>query len=804
MNHQTPHFFKGNILIVDDISTNLQLLAQILSEQGYKTRTAPNGQLALRSIDLTPPDLILLDIMMPAMDGYQVCQALKSSPKTKDIPVIFISALNEVFDKVKAFEVGGVDYITKPFHDQEVLARVSNQLIQRRLFQKIKQQNENLESEIQDRKVAQEEANFLLHTTFAMAETKDFEESISLMLRLCCDFINWDLAEAWIPSADGSYLNCSPNSYAKRPDLLDYINQSLLIKFAGNVGLPGRIWSSKKPEWLEDISIAPDEIFVRNQIAEQAGLKSCFGVPILVENRVIAILTFFNTTAILCQVRIMELMKALATQLGSILQKKLAEERLKQQFQKEQLLNQLTQSIRCSLNLNTIFATAVREIALSLGVDRVAIVKYVQERKLWINISEYYDSSVLETSLGLETSEDNNEISERLKHSEIVKIDDVNTCSEEIKQRLTQLSLGAWLFVPLKVDSQVWGSICVVKENRAYYWQAFEVELLCAVASSVAIAIKQAQIYEEIQSYAQQLEETLTELKNTQSQLVQKAKMASLGQLVAGVAHEINNPVNFIYGNITVAMDYARDLLALVTLYRQNYPQPGPEIVKVLDGIDPDFIADDYPKLLKSMKEGASRISKIVLSLRNFSRLDEKEYKLVDIHEGIDNTLLILQHLINGSNNGKEIEIIKDYSPLPKFTCYASQLNQVFMNLIANAIDALQTKPSLRRITISTKMDSCQSNSPISYGGIVIRITDNGHGMSEEVRSKIFDPFFTTKPVGSGIGLGLSICHNIVVEKHRGQISCISAPGEGTEFIVQIPINVRTSDSNCVSAMTKV
>lgn len=803
MNHQTPHSFKGNILIVDDISTNLQLLAQILSEQGYKTRTAPNGQLALRSIDLTPPDLILLDIMMPAMDGYQVCQALKASPKTKDIPVIFISALNEVFDKVKAFEVGGVDYITKPFHDQEVLVRVSNQLIQRRLFQKIQQQNQILESEILDRKLAQEETNFLLQTTFALAETKDLEESISVMLRLCCDFLNWDLAEAWIPTHDGSFLNYSQNYYAKKTNLLDYINQSLPIKFFPNVGMPGRIWSSKQPEWQEDISLAGNEVFLRNQIAYEAGLKACFGVPILVKDRVIAILIFFNTTSILCQVRIVELMKALATQLGTILQRKLAEERLKQQFQKEQLLNQLTQSIRSSLNLNTIFATAVREIALSLGVDRVAIIKYFPEKKVWRNISEYYDSTQLETTLGVETSEENNEISDRLKQSEIVKIDDVNTCSDEIKQRLSQLSLGAWLFVPFKVDSQVWGTICVVKENRAYYWQAFEVELLCAVADSVAIAIKQAQIYEEVQSYAQQLEETLTELKNTQSQLVQKAKMASLGKLVAGVAHEINNPVNFIYGNITVARDYARDLVDLVTVYRKNYPQPAAEIQKILDRIDPDFIADDYPKLLKSMKEGASRISKIVLSLRNFSRLDEKEYKLVDIHEGIDNTLLILQHLINGSKNGKEIEIIKDYSPLPKFTCYASQLNQVFMNLIANAIDALETKSSRRRITISTKMDSLESNLPISHG-IVVRIADNGHGMNEEVRSKIFDPFFTTKPVGSGIGLGLSICHNIVVEKHRGQISCISTPGEGTEFIVQIPIDVSTSDSNCVSAMSKV
>jgi len=804
MNHQPYHSVKGNILIVDDISTNLQLLAQILSEQGYKTRTAPNGQLALRSIDLTPPDLILLDIMMPTMDGYQVCQALKASPKTKDIPVIFISALNEVFDKVKAFEVGGVDYITKPFHEQEVLARVSNQLIQRRLFQQIQEQNKSLESEIIERRNAQEETQFLLTTTFALAESKDFEESISIILRCCCEFINWDLAEAWLPSVDEKKLRYSRSFYTtNEPCLLAYKHQSSQITFGPNMGLPGRIWSFKKSEWLEDISLEPDQVLLRNEIAAEAGLKAAFGVPILVDERVVAILIFFNKTPLPSQPRLMELINALATQLGSVLQRQLTEEKFKQQFQKEQLLNQLTQSIRSSLKLNTIFSTATREIAISLGVDRVAIAQYLPEKQLWINISEYYDFTQLETILGLEISDKNNEISDRLKRLEIVKIDDTNTCPNEIKQRLNQLSPGAWLFVPLKVDSQVWGSICVVKENRSYYWQVFEVELLCAVADSVAIAIKQAQIYQEIQSYAQQLEETLTELKNTQAQLVQRAKIASLGQLVAGVAHEINNPVNFIYGNITVAMDYARDLLDLVALYQNNYPQPVAEVRQKLEHIDADFIADDYPKLLKSMKDGASRISQIVLSLRNFSRLDEKEYKSVDIHEGIDNTLLILQHRLNGSNNGNEIEVIKDYSLLPKINCYASQLNQVFMNVIANAIDALETQSSPRQITISTKMDIGESSSPLS-STIMILIADNGCGMSEEVRYKMFDPFFTTKPVGSGIGLGLAICHTIVVEKHRGQIGCTSAPGQGTEFIMQIPICLTTSGSSGASGMSKV
>ena len=440
MNYEPTPVLKGNILIVDDIPANLQLLAQILSQHGYKTRTAPDGKLALRSIELTPPDLILLDIMMPGMDGYKVCQALKASPTTKDIPVIFISALNEVFDKVKAFEVGGRDYITKPFHEQEVLARVSNQLVQRQLFQ-------------------------------------------------------------------------------------------------------------------------------------------------------------------------------------------------------------------------------------------------------------------------------------------------------------------------------------------------------------------------QTQSYAQQLEQTLTELKKTQAQLIQKEKMASLGQFVAGIAHEINNPVNFIYGNIALAADYARDLLHLVELYRHYYPHPVAEIIGELDEIQPEFIAEDYPKLLNSMTEGASRISEIVMSLRNFSRLGEQKYKPVDIHEGIDNTLVILEHRLKGSNKQDEIEVIKHYSQLPKVTCYASELNQVFMNLLSNAIDALETQPSPRTITISTSLSSESApalhnqDSKVAtqnYKSVVINIADNGCGMSEDVRHQIFDPFFTTKPVGRGTGLGLAISHDIVVEKHRGQISCISAPGRGTELILHIPISVKS------------
>lgn len=786
MNYRPSPSLQGNILIVDDVPTNLQLLAQMLSEKGYKTRTAPDGKLALRSIELTPPDLILLDIMMPGMDGYKVCQALKSSAKTKDIPVIFISALNEVFDKVKAFEVGGVDYITKPFHEAEVIARVSNQIVGRQLFQQIQQQNIRLESEIVDRQQAQEETDFLLATTLALAQSDDFEESIAVILRSCCEFIYWDLGEAWIPNADETFLMCSRAFYAKDPSLLEYINQSLPLTFTRNIGLPGRIWSSQQSEWIEDIFLEPYQVFMRQEIAAAVGLKTGFGVPILIENRVVAILTFFNKTAICSQPRLMELINSIATQLGSFIQRKQAEARLKQQLQKEQLLNQLTQSIRSSLNLNTIFTTAAREIATSLGVDYVSILEYLPEKQLWLNISEYRQIHDLQTALGREILDRNNQIADRLLRYEIVQIDEMNTCCDS-NECFAQICPGAWLLVPLKVDSRVWGTLCAVKENSSYRWQVFEVELLRAVADSVAIAIKQAELYHESQSYAQQLAAALSELKSTQAQLVQNANMASLGQLIAGIAHEINNPTNFIYGNVTSATEYARELLNLTQLYQHHYPEPVAEIVHQLEVLDINFIAEDYPKLMNSIKQGSSRIKQIVLSLRNFSRLGEKEYKTVDIHEGIDNSLVILQHRLRKTQNGDGIEIIKNYSQLPKISCYASQLNQVFVNLIANAIDALENQPSPRRIAITTKEGVFESRShPIP--SVVIQIADNGCGMSDAVRDRIFDPFFSTKPVGSGTGLGLAIGHNIIVQKHGGQISCISTPGKGTEFIVQIPV----------------
>ncbi|MCJ8279807.1 MAG: ATP-binding protein [Rivularia sp. ALOHA_DT_140] len=289
----------------------------------------------------------------------------------------------------------------------------------------------------------------------------------------------------------------------------------------------------------------------------------------------------------------------------------------------------------------------------------------------------------------------------------------------------------------------------------------------------------------ELRQKAKDLEDILGELRSTQSKLIQSEKMSALGQMVAGVAHEINNPVSFIYGNIMPANLYAEDLIRIIELYQKNYPNPVEEIQEEIEAVELDFIKKDFVQLLNSMKNGTERIKDIVLSLRNFSRLDEAEFKLVDIHEGIDSTLLILQNRLKSTSNHPEIDVVKKYSSLPKVDCFAGQINQVFMNIIVNAIDALdddikQNQDFQPQIRISTELSG--------NNNIAIRIADNGSGISEEVKSKLFDPFFTTKPIGKGTGLGLSISYQIIVDKHHGKLSCNSSPNKGTEFIIEIPI----------------
>lgn len=354
-----------------------------------------------------------------------------------------------------------------------------------------------------------------------------------------------------------------------------------------------------------------------------------------------------------------------------------------------------------------------------------------------------------------------------------------------------------------------------------------DLETLQTLSNQIAIVIGKAELYTQTKevarlakAQAQTLKDALRKLQQTQAQLIQTEKMSSLGQLVAGVAHEINNPVTFISGNLTHLSRYAEDLLGLLNLYQEYYPNPVEAIEEEAEAIDLEFLKEDFPKALNSMQIGADRISQIVRSLRDFSRTEEAQIKPFNIHEGIDNTLLILQHRLKPQGSYSGIEIIKEYGDLPLVECYPSQLNQVFMNILSNAIDALEKNKEHRVIKISTEIrensELCSGNtvtptqhSELEEGiktqeiklanpftqSLVIRIIDNGLGMSETVSNHLFDPFFTTKPVGKGTGLGLSISYQIIVEKHGGILKCHSKPGQGAEFWIEIPLKPTKSQS---------
>lgn len=374
---------------------------------------------------------------------------------------------------------------------------------------------------------------------------------------------------------------------------------------------------------------------------------------------------------------------------------------------------------------------------------------------------------------------------------------------EIVNEVISDQGVSALIAVPMRVKAQVIGAI-VLSHDPAVSYSTHDLKLLSIFASQAAVAIEKALLYEQscmaalsAQIQAQQLQQALQELKQTQAQLIQTEKMSSLGQLVAGVAHEINNPINFIGGNLAPACEYALDLLNLLQLYQQCYPQPLAVIQETTAAIDLDFLTADLPKLLSSMRLGVDRIQKIVASLKNFSRLDQAELSQVNLHEGLDSTLLILQHRLKANGRQIGIQIIKEYGDLPLVECYAGQLNQVFMNLISNAIDALEESIDpcspvrmqreaggscpLPSIWIRTEQQAPDQ--------VAIRIRDNGSGIPTDVQEKLFDAFFTTKPIGKGTGLGLSISHQIVVDKHGGSLHCYSRSGEGTEFVIVLPVH---------------
>ncbi|MDF5710690.1 MAG: GAF domain-containing protein [Nostoc sp. S4] len=434
-------------------------------------------------------------------------------------------------------------------------------------------------------------------------------------------------------------------------------------------------------------------------------------------------------------------------------------------MERQELLAATIDKIRQSLDIQTIFKTTTQAVRELLEVERVAIYRFNFDWSGKFVADSFKDGRkpVVQTQpLIIETFEDT---------------DDDN----ELPRNET--------FVPIRQGEKLWGLLVAYQNSQPRYWKEEEINLLAQVGVQLGIAIQQAELLEQTKRQTSELTQALQELKQTQSRLIQGEKMAGLGQLLAGVAHEINNPVSFLFGNLTHLKEYTQELLDVVKFYRQI-----PEVQKKIEKTDLDFIIEDLPKTVDSMQVGAERIHEIVLSLRNFSRTDEAELRAVDIHEGLNSTLLILGHRLKNTSDRPAIEVIKEYNTIPLVECYPAQLNQVFMNLLSNSVDALEEKFKTIQQKYLESAEKCP-RIPLSIwiitqivnNQVVIKIADNGLGISEEVRSHIFDPFFTTKAPGKGTGLGLSISYQIVVEKHHGEIKCLSKPGEGTEFLIKIP-----------------
>lgn len=457
---------------------------------------------------------------------------------------------------------------------------------------------------------------------------------------------------------------------------------------------------------------------------------------------------------------------------------------------RERLINYITHQTRSSLDLESILNNVIQEILSALDVDR-CLIHLVEENdhKLKENLIRYqhlYEAVQKPFFPSIQYFDPHGPITNWvIENQEIVIIDNIKKDEriDQENQEYLQAEIKSSLVVPVTYNNQIYAIIYLNQCSHQRHWSKSDQLLVKSIADQLAISIRQAHLYHEMEisalkseAQAQKLSETLQELKNTQTQLIQTEKMSSLSQMVAGISHELNNPISFIYGNIPFLKDYINDLIRLLHSYQNQYPDPDISIREIQENIELDFILDDISLILDSMKQGTIRVKNIVHLLQNFSHLNEAPFKVIDLNQSLDNTLLILNHKI-----GSEIMIEKNYGEIPLVECYPKFMNQVFLGILTNAIQALfESNKTKKILTLSSRL--------INNTEVEISIKDNGIGIPLDIQGKIFDPFFTTKKIGQGQGNGLTFCYQTIVNHHHGSLNFHSIPNEGTTFIIQLPI----------------
>lgn len=672
------------------------------------------------------------------------------------------------------------------------------------------------QKEIEKRAITQDllakykEISLLFRLSEQIVETLDIHEIATLVL---------DEAKQLLPSDQGMLMLLRETTRTLERIATFNIDTQATRPIALGQGLIGKIAATSRAEIVE--TVETDARFVSaydmgpylntessESFDKERNHQTLICVPLKTKDRLIGVIALQREATDAYRSADLKLLTALSTHVASVISVLRHEKQLKESRQNE-LIFQLSSQIRDSLGLEKTLQTAVHKIRAALDCDRcfflwhrsdidaslpTHLANYQPTQEHLAIVSESRISSLPTIADTYDIDEIGTDIITHLYQQKTLQINNVDALPmTPFTLFLQGHQCEALLAVPMMTRAGQAGLLCC-GSMQPRHWELDEVNLLQAVTNQLIIAIDQAELYEHsrhtgqlAEEKAQELEQALTKLKTLQLQLVQTEKMSSLGQMVAGIAHEINNPVSFIHGNLSHLEQNVKDLLYLLDCYQEEMSQPSEVIEEAIEEVNLDFLAQDVPKLLESMAMGTQRIREIVLSLRTFAQLDQAEYKQTDIHKGLDSALLLVQHRLHSADNKldkpdmQRISMTKQYGNLPLVSCYPNQLNQVFTHLINNALDALEgSSQSDKVLSITTECLEHQA---------VVRIVDNGPGISNAIKHKIFDPFFTTKSVGQGTGLGLSISYQIVTARHQGQLECHSQPGQGCEFVMTIPID---------------